>query len=203
MVTMKAGVRVLGALLAAAVFATVPVTAGAVEEWLWGASYQVSFAQGNTSDFISKTSWRGLGLDGRRFVDEWTSVGLAISWNVFHDRAYRTSPIEDGAVSGTQFRDINALPILVTAHRYFGDRYGWRPFVGGGVGVMYMDQRVDIGLFRLSQDHWAFALAPEVGIQFPYDRFLGYLAARWNYSAPTSTLPYQSYATILVGFGLR
>jgi hypothetical protein len=37
----------------------------------------------------------------------------------------------------------------------------------------------------------------------PYDRFLGYLGARWIYSAGTSTLPQQSYLTLVVGFGLR
>jgi hypothetical protein len=122
---------------------------------------------------------------------------------VFYEKTYRTSEVDNGHVTGTQFRDINAVPILATVHRYFGDRYAWRPFVGGGIGVMYMNQRVDIGLFRVEKDHWAFAVAPEVGMQFPYDRFLGWVSARWNYSAGTSTLPQQSYITFLIGFGLR
>jgi len=178
-------------------------TVRAQEAFLWGINYQVSIPTGNTRNFTDQISWRGVGIEGRGFVAERLAVGGSVSWNVFHEQGFRTDTIESLTVSGTQFRDLNAVPILATAHYYFGDRNGWRPYAGGGVGALYDHQRIELGLFRHDQDTWHFALAPEVGIQFPYDRLMGYIGLRYNYAAPTSTLPQQSWLTIMIGFGLR
>ena len=53
------------------------------DEKLTSITWNVAFPEGDTKDFVDKTSFRGFGLQGRWFVQDQLSVGLAWEWQVF------------------------------------------------------------------------------------------------------------------------
>ena len=178
-------------------------TAVAQMPMLWGVSYNVSYPTGNTNDFIDKISFRGMGLHARKYLNTDNSVGGSVSWNVFALK--ETGTWDDGGrtLTGTQMRDINAVPIYVNYFHYFGDELGWRFLVGLNAGTMYVDQRVDVGIFRFDENQWQFAFAPEIGFMMPYDAFLGFVDLRYNVSLEAGEVEGQSYLELIIGFGLR
>ena len=137
------------------------------EDWFWGLTYEPSIPMGDAKDFADDSfSWRGVGFEGRNWLNPDLSAGFAVSWNVFHEERDWDTISEPGRdITGNQSRDINAVPIFVNAHRYWGDTYQWRPFIGMNAGTMYTERRLDMGLYSLKQSNWHFAFAPEFGGQ--------------------------------------
>ena len=72
-----------------------------------------------------------------------------------------------GAITGLQDRTINAIPIMLNAHQYFGKRKGIRPYIGLNAGGFWMLQRFDIGIYRFQEDEWQWGIAPEIGVLVP------------------------------------
>ena len=179
--------------------------AEAQQPMLWGITWNVSIPFGDTKDFVDQVSFRGIGLHARKFTDDEYSYGFTTSWNVFYEKSTDTwqQPDADGAISGTQLRDINAVPLYVNAHRYWGDEIGFRPFLGLNVGLLYSYRRLDMGMYTWNDDKWQFALAPDVGVLFPYSSFLGFAGARYNYAFKSGDFEAQQYLEMYVGFGLR
>jgi hypothetical protein len=60
-----------------------------------------------------------------------------------------------------------------------------------------------MGMYSLKQSNWHFAFAPEIGIQMPYDRLLGYVSLRWNYALEAGDVGETSYLSLRIGIGLR
>lgn len=162
------------------------------QEWFWGATWGMSIPGGETADFIDGTHFRNFGLEGRKFVSPNTSVGLSLNWSVMNEETTEATEIPGGAVWGTQFRYINAFPLLVTAHKYFGDDESMMFFVGAGVGAYAVERRVEIGLFAVDADTWHFGLAPEVGLLKAIGwRAKGFLNARYHFTSEAEGYEYQ------------
>ena len=177
----------------AAICLVLGVTASAsAQDWFWGATWGMSLGSGETHDYISETSFRNFGIEGRKFVAPKTSVGLSLNWTVLDEKTNETVQIPGGAVTGTQFRYINAFPLLVTAHKYFGDDESWMLFVGAGVGAYAVERRTEIGLFAVDIDSWHFGVAPEAGILIPLGwRAKGFFNARYNLTSEAEGYDYQ------------
>ena len=153
-------------------------------------NWSIGFPTGRTAEFLdSKVSLSGFTFDFRRYLDDDFSVGLSLGWNYWSLMTGETIWLNQGAVSGTQIRYINAFPLLVNAHYYLGgNRNELRPFLGINTGAYYMLQRLDIGVVSLDNDTWHFALSPEVGVLIPVDRGTTVtLTARFNYAADSGT----------------
>jgi Outer membrane protein beta-barrel domain len=154
-------------------------------------SYQISFPEGDTHDFIDATSFRGIGIEGRWFVRPNLSAGVDLHWNVFFKSTNNTTNVPNGAVTGEQDRTLNVFPMLVTAHYYFGPNRMF--YAGVGAGAYYLTQNLDIGLYTFSDTSWHFGFAPEIGISHE----VGYhtravLALQYNYAfkAEDTTIDY-------------
>ena len=90
-------------------------------------------------------------------------------------------------IQGTQFRFINSFRMLGTSRQYRATRGGARPFFGLGVGTQYVKQRVDVGQWRISDDTWHFALAPEIGVVLPVrSDAKWFISGRYNYAVKAS-----------------
>jgi hypothetical protein len=174
------------------------------QDWLNGVTYQISFPLSDTKDFTNKTSFRGVGLDFRKFVKQNVTVGLAADWNVFHEVTDElidlntVNPDRYGDVSGTQNRIVNAFPILATAHYYFGRENMFN--IGLGVGTYYVKNRLEIGVVAINSNNWHFGLAPEIG----FKKLVGYttnffVSAKYNYAFKTKEIQ-PSYVALRVGF---
>lgn len=153
------------------------------QQWYGALTYSVSIPSGDTKTFVDEISWRGIGLDYRYLIDRQYSVGLFFGWNVFYQRTDETTQTENGAVTGTSDRNINAFPIMANIHYYFGERKTIRPYVGLNAGGYYMLQRFEIGVAAWEKDQWQWGIAPEAGVVIPVARDYGVmLNGKFNYA---------------------
>jgi outer membrane protein W len=150
-------------------------------------NYQISYPTGETSNYIDKVSFRGVGMEWRKGISNNIQAGISLNWNVFNQVVNETAEIPEGHVTGTQNRTINSFPILATAHYYLGKRKSTRPFAGLGLGAYLIKQRLGLGVYTLEESNWHFGVAPEVGIQFPvgYDALM-MIFARYNHAFETN-----------------
>ena len=86
------------------------VSATGFSQGLVNFNYQITYPSGETSDYIDQVSFRGAGLEWRKYLNDNISAGISLNWNVFNQVATELSEIEEGHVSGTQNRTINSFP---------------------------------------------------------------------------------------------
>lgn len=161
-------------------------------------TYHVSVPVGNTQDYISHTSWRGIGFEMGSFLGEKISVGLASSWNVFYKDMGESTIITDNntIISGKQYRHINSLPIFAVGRYYFKliTTDAVLPYTSLGVGTIYQNQKTSMGLYSSQEYGWLFALAPEIGIAYRLAYGVGLsLSAKYNHGFENNNAPGISY----------
>lgn len=197
--------KTMRTLLAVALLLGLTGEARAQGDWYWGGAYSMGLPLSNTKDFNSSFSFRGAMVEGRKIVNDHVTAGLSFGWHVFARELDTTTTFADGAaIGGNQMRYTNTFPLFANAHYYLGARNALRPFIGANVGTLYVERRVDISLYSLSQHAWQFAFAPEVGIAFPVGWVVrGFMSARWHVSLEGGGVPAQQYVSFNVGFASR
>ncbi len=129
--------------------------------------YAISVGTGDLGDFIPATSFRGAVFEYRGAVTDRILLGVDFAWNTFYERQDSDSYTRGTqTVTGTQYRYQNELPILVSADYFFNVENAFRPYAGLGIGTMYTERATDMGIWRLLQNPWHFALKPEVGFLY-------------------------------------
>ncbi len=187
-------------------------TTAFAQRTFWTFNYSMSFASGEQQEYISDPSFRGFSMDGRGFLTDNISLGGSFSWEVFdeikRDLPPRSITVADldnvqGSISGTEYRFINTLPIMVNAHYYLGSDGAVRPYFGLGIGTSYVDVRTDIGLVSIISKKWGFAVQPEVGVMIPFG-LTGVganVAGRFRYTTKTADNFPISFFTLALGIG--
>ncbi len=166
-------------------------------------TYDMSLPLGETKDFVSKTSFRGFGIDGRQFVNDNLTVGGSWSWNVFYEKSEPKLESYNGVdIYGVKYSYSNVMPFLVTSHYYFGEDGGVRAFVGTGIGTNWKEDYFEKGALISDYDNgWQFTLAPEVGIYVPVGfSSLIFVNAKYTYGFETGNVNATSYLNFGVGF---
>ncbi len=192
--------RLLG--LAVLVFLVMTVSPALARNNVFGVSWNLSVPTGNTSDFLSDFSFRGMGVEYKTFINKNVAYGVNVSWNVMAEEMDEPFQVDSFSVSGLRTHYVNSVPIYVSGCRYFGSQMGTRYFVGGHAGVAWLEQRMDLGLFSREESNWHAAFAPEIGIQLPYSAFLGSFSVRYNYMLKAGETEAQSYLEIRLGFSM-
>jgi opacity protein-like surface antigen len=176
--------------------------------------YAISTPTSDIKEFIDKTSFRGIGLDIRKYLggDNKVSVGGRVAWHVFDSGgitetiSIRTDEL-NGDVNGTQFRYINSFPMMGVVHYYFGEPGSVNAYVGAGVGVYYIKQRFEIGLLATEANRWQFGFAPEFGVNIPVGSSIAAnFNVTYNYAAASGTdisgeKTGSQYITFNIGLG--
>ena len=164
-------------------------------------NYQVSYPISETNDFIDEVSFRGVGMEWRKYIEDNISTGVSLNWNVFHKVETKTEELDDGAVSGTQNRTINSFPLMVTAHYYMGGKQDIRPYGGLGIGAFLIEEKLEIGIYSFSESNWHFGVSPEIGVQFPvgYDTAI-MVGLKYNYAFESNEKTH-SYFGLAIGIG--
>lgn len=166
-------------------------------------SLQYSMGFGGTiNNYITSTSWRGVTLEYKFYPQPNISVGIDASWNHFYERrAFDTYTSGTASYSGVQFRYAEAIPIYLTTTYYLSPGEKINPFIGVGIGTMYLDRYTDMGIFRVSNDSWHFAMKPEAGVRVNLSPDMDLtLAFRYNNAFKTEDDNNQNYMTFNVGF---
>lgn len=191
-------------LLLAAAFAQ-PVAAQSAGSWAWNLQYSTVLPSGDaTTSYTDGFSWRGATIDMRRFSNDQLAVGLSVGWHVMDEKESGTFQLENGAVTGTAFKYVNAVPVLATATYFAGSPRGPRPFLGGGAGTYYVKNRTEAGIFAVDDSNWHLGFMAEAGVLIPRPDGIGdgtglTLSARYNWALKSNDIERQ-YFTFSVGF---
>ena len=168
-------------------------------------TYDMSVPLGNTSDFISKTSFRGMTFRVGRFVTDDLAVDVRFSWNTFYEaKDFETYTSEDGtgSVTGKQFKYINSFPLTAGARYVLNSSSDFSPYFAGGLGAYKINERTDMGIFYVEDMIWHFGLYPEIGFIYDFSYSVGLnVYARYDYAFKTQDATAHSY--IAFGIGLH
>jgi outer membrane protein W len=175
------------------------------QDFLTGLTYSISVPTGETSNFISNTSFKGLSIDLRKFFSHNASVGFLIGWSAFEEETNKTISTDVGDISGEQSRLINAFPVMITTSYYLGEGREFRPFIGIGVGMYYFYHQLELLDDNLESSKWHFGVAPEAGFVYLLESVYAFINVRYNYAFSaeneiTKISTPQSYLTFNIGF---
>lgn len=167
-------------IIALAAIMVLPISAMAQNGYYFSINYNPSLPIGDVADFTGDFAWRGVGVDGRFFVDDNVSIGFFTGWEVFREESdgvvSRTVQLDDATatISAKEFRFTNSVPLLLTSHYHWGDKGDARPYAGLGAGLYYITQRVEMGLYSVEDNTTRFGLSPTIGVILPafYDASL-------------------------------
>src|SRR4029078_3508776 len=164
-------------------------------------SYPVAFPMGDLSDYINKTSFRGINMEWGKEVKDNVIAEIETGWNVFYNRepdaVYKQG---SASISGVQYRYTNSVPILAGAKWVLKSHNNLVPYAGLALGTMYSDRSTDFGLYRISTDAWQFCVRPELGITFKSRNGPSLLLGAKYYAAFNSNdLDGQSFFTVNLG----
>ncbi len=180
-------------------------TKGYSQDSYMSIQYEVSFTSGDLGDFISAVSWRGAYFEYRKAIRDNLFVGVDVGWNVFYEKKNfdtYTSGVE--TISGVQYRYQNEVPILVSAEYFISSSNKVKPYIGLGIGTMYSERVVDMGMFRKEENPWHFAIKPEIGflMEMSYSTALK-LSAKYYNGFSSGELKNQGYFSIGIGFAFK
>ena len=168
---------------------------------IWNFQWTMGLPLGSTSDFVSNFSVRGFGIDGRGYVTDRITVGGRAAWQTFYENFdWVTEESGNFTINGYKRRYINAIPLTVNSHYYFGSGLVL-PYVGVGLGAYYIETRDFMGIYYLREKAWHFGVAPEVGIVVPFGNSNTGLnfAVKYNYAAKTKDTREISWLEIDLG----
>ncbi|NLR92825.1 MULTISPECIES: outer membrane beta-barrel protein [Flammeovirga] len=167
-------------------------------------TYQMSLPVGETNDYISAFSGRGVGMEWRQHLASAPlSFGLSLDWNVLYqktDDTY-TNPGEGIVANGRQYRYMNIVPILAHANYYFNKDGIINPYLGVGVGTYYINQRTEFGQWAIVEKNWHFGVAPELGILADVNPSVDMIfSVRYNMAFKAGNSTDHSYLGFNIGF---
>ena len=166
-------------------------------------TYDMSVPLGNTADFISKTSFRGMTLRVGRFVTDDLAVDVRFSWNTFYEAIdFETYTSEDGtaSVTGKQFKYINSFPLTAGARYVLNSSSDFSPYFAGGLGAYKINERTDMGIYYDEPKVWHFGFYPEIGFIYDFSYNVGLnVYARYDYALKTQDATAHSYITFGIG----
>ena len=181
----------------------IPIFSMGQVETLVKIHYLPALSLGETADFTSNLSPRGMDFEVSRFFSEELSVGISLGWNVFREKVTGESfEYRNAVITGTQFRYTNIVPMNITAKKYFGAGE-WLPFVGIGLGTSYARMTNNAGIFSFVDNKWQFNMAPEAGIEARINPdVLFSFKIKYSYSAKAGDFPGMSFLGFGVGIGI-
>jgi len=189
--------KIFLALVLTGLFAVSQVNA---QESIFTMEYSVGIGTGDTKDFVGTVSWRGISFEYRYFTQPNIGIGFETGYNLFYEeKPYATYTKGTQSISGYQYRYLHMVPILAAADYYFKPDAQANPFIGLGLGTLYANRDVDMGMYTMEDDAWQFALRPEIGTIIYTNSADIILAAKYMMGFKTSDMAANNYFTINLG----
>ena len=150
----------------------------------WSVGWEAGFPMGSLrSDWISNPAWLGGAFDIRVGVVGRLSVGVAGSWSWF-SQTYPQLTVEKPplTLTGPVYRRVSAFTLRATTH-YYLTQTAIQPYVGVGVGVVWMSTFRQSATLKDEGSTSALAVSPEVGILFNLvPRVALYVVGRYEFT---------------------
>ena len=148
--------------------------------------YNTALPVGDSKNFTDGYSWMGFTFEGDRFLTPNWSTGIVLGWQELYDQTgFEQYDFPQGAATGTTYRHLMVVPILVKGRYWTGETHQGRnlhPFFGAAIGTYYVRQTLDFGIYTAEESNWHFGLAPEAGVVLGQVRGAAWtLLARYNY----------------------
>jgi outer membrane protein len=170
------------------------------QENIYSIQYSIGFATGDLKEFNESASFRGMSFEYRYMMQPSIGVGLETGYNLFYDRMdYATYTQGTQSLSGIQYRYTHAVPVLAAFDYYLKPDTQVNPFVGLGVGTLYTNRDLDMGMFTMESDVWQFALRPQVGAMISTPAADLIVGAKYFSGFKAKDTEGQSYFTFNVG----
>jgi hypothetical protein len=165
-----------------------------------GIQWSMGLGVGSSADFVNDFSFRGFTLEGRYWLRKDLTVGLLWAWQVQQEKERGTYTTDNLAITSTQLRWTDTVPIVATGHYYLdvgNDRV--LPFAGLGLGTAWTRRELDIAFTSLVKDGWHFAFMPEVGVTFPRGSGGFMVSTRFFYAVESNEAPAEAWFSFNVG----
>jgi len=170
------------------------------QESLFSIQYSMGFGVGDLKDFNESASFRGMSFDYRYMMQPAIGVGFETGYNLFYDKMdYATYTQGTEALSGIQYRYTHAVPVLAAFDYYLIPDTQFNPFIGLGIGTLYTNRDLDMGMYRWKTNVWQFALRPEIGVIVSTGGMDLILGAKYYSGFKAKDVEGQQYFTINVG----
>jgi hypothetical protein len=186
---MIAGAAVVGALLAAGAAGAQDFASYRPKQSMYVLNYEVSLPVGTFNDnFISNTSWRGIGFEGRSFVREKISVGIGFDFNRYNQTySLVTVPVGNGGtLSGPVYRYADQFALKGLVHYYLLTQGVAQPYVGVGLGGVWTYSYGQTADLASTNNGFDFVASPEVGVSLTAAKGASTaglnVAVRYNYT---------------------
>jgi len=139
------------------------------------------------SDVVNETSWRGYHADVLYNINDRWAAGIGTGFQDFYQKyprqLYKASDGSD--ISAVMSYSIQTVPILAKGQfSFLPGPHVVKPYVAVGVGGNLITYRQFLGEYDGSKDKFAFAAAPELGVNVLLGKFSGVginVAAGYNY----------------------
>ncbi len=162
------------------------------QKWLAGAYYKVSFPAGSTKGFIDKTSFLGGGVEVRRFMNEFWSLGVSVDYSYFKQ--------DNAGEAGTETRTLKSLPVMATLHFYVQNNAAYLPFAGVRLGGFRISRTTESPEGTVTADKWYLGFIPEVGVVFPLGDSVNLVGSfQFNYAVAEGVRQDQAYYALTLG----
>lgn len=162
------------------------------QKWLAGAFYKVSFPAGSTKGFIDKTSFLGGGIEARRFMNDFWSLGVSVDYSTFKR--------DNAGEAGTETRTLKSLPIMAAFHIYVQNNSAYRPFAGVRVGGTRISRTIETPAGTTTNNTWHLGFIPEVGAVFALSESMNLIGAfQFNYAVAEGVRQDQAYYALTLG----
>jgi len=163
--------------------------------------YSMGFSMGDLNKYIKNASFLGINLDYRYMATDNVYAGVEIGGNLFYEKKDYDS-YTDGTVTltGTQWRYVSVMPLLVSAGYVMSPASEFSPYAGIGLGTMYHEVELDIGIYELTRNEWQFAVKPELGVIYKPMPEIGILLGLKSYNGfKTSDSKAINYMALNIG----
>lgn len=160
------------------------------------------FPLANTQEYLGNGSGRGFNVTFHKMVNDRYGLGGEIGFtSLFEKVEGETFTRETIALSGTQFRYQNVVPIMVSAIYFLNPNAKIRAYGSLGAGVILHSRRLEMGIFRENTSSLQLGIRPEIGAIFKINEYIGInLSGKVYQSMRRSNFPGQTGIAANLGF---
>lgn len=127
------------------------------------------------TDFVSKTSSRGVRIGYTKFINEKFGVGLEGGYSVLDDYVpLQTYEIPGGAFTTDVYNYMYYYSLTANGHYYFKTSELFMPYAGLIMGAGFTDYTIFYNVYSDSDTNASFLVRPEIGMMYRFSRYSGF-----------------------------
>lgn len=171
----------------------------------FGINYVIGLPMGNSHDFIKDPSYRGASFEYTYIPDDHFGIHFEGGWNYFYQKIDKaTYEKKTLSITGIQYRYLETVPLFIGINYFMLPESVVKPYIAFGAGMMYNEERNDVGIYSFYSSAWQFGLKPELGVAMNLnENILLKLSAKYYQSFKTDRLDAQSYMGFNMGLAFK